>query len=79
MWIDEYLEAITAVQKYLPDVCWNNISCSIFGDVIIFRPSTPNWYVVYERESKKLYRRFNDTWRNGDHWELIDENWNWGA
>lgn len=79
MWIEDYLEAVAAVQKYMPNYCWERISCSAFGSTIVFKPTSPDWYVVYVLKTKELWRTFEDTWRNPDHKELINDKWSWGA
>ncbi len=80
MWIEDYIEAIAAVQNFFPNCCWDSISCSVFGDKFNFKPhDCEDWWIVYIRESKAIVRIFKDTWRNPDHYEVVNENWNWGV
>lgn len=72
MWLSDFEEAIAAMKKHCNYSCFSVIQVNDFGDRFIFQPhDIKDFYFVYMRQSKKIYKCYSDTWRNPDHYEVI--------
>ena len=74
MWLSDFEEAIAAMKEHCNWSCFSKIEAGIFGEKLIFTPDGRNdFYFVYMRYSKKIYKCYSDTWRNPEHYEIIYE------
>ena len=74
MWLSDFEEAIAAMKEHCNYSCFDRIETNIFGGSFLFCPcNTSNFYFIYHRKNGKIVKRYSDTWRNPDHYEVIYE------
>ena len=72
MWLSDFEEAIAAMKEHCSWECFSKIETGVFGEKFIFTPNGRNdFYFVYMRHSKNIYKYYSDTWRNLEHYEVI--------
>lgn len=74
MWLSDFEEAIAAMKEYCGWSCFSEISTDWAGESFIFNPyDNSNFYFVYFRKSKRIVKRYQDTWKHPEHQEIIYE------
>lgn len=74
MWLTDYEQAIKDMMKVFGNSCWKSITTDVNGN-FIFETTMEHadyYYICYHRTGR-IIKVFNDTWKNRDHWELIQE------
>lgn len=75
MWPSDFTEALTAFKTLTNNmVLISGISVNLLGDRFLIYPYRfltypcgEEYYYVYHRESKELYKQWPDTWRDEVH------------
>lgn len=66
------IEYLSEVLESYTSVCFHSITCSVFGDRIIFTAEDrETTYAVFQTGRVEI--RFSDTWRNPEHKIILCE------
>ena len=72
MFLSDFEEAIAAMKEHCGWSCFSKIETGIFGDRFIFTPhGRDDFYFMYMRHNKNIYKCYSDTWKNPEHYEVI--------
>lgn len=72
MWLSDFANAIQRMIKLCGDSCFKRVSTSIYGD-FIFETDSSDFYFIMSHKTFRIEKRFEDTWRNPEHKEVIYE------
>lgn len=72
MYLNDFKEAIEAMEKHSGWSCFSLIQISAFGDRFIFLPYRINdFFFVYFINNGKIVMQYSDTWKNPEHKTVI--------
>ena len=68
MWPNDFIEALNAFSQLTKgSVLIESIAINLWGDRFIIRVYDVEYYYIYMRDSKTLFKQWPDSWRNKEH------------